>query len=114
MHPKNDKILLIINDKANKVGEELFESLRNRYQNNLQESMKDSEFVFSYVDLVYCKCHKMNLNCVGSLIDSPDWIKSKKSKLIPINKKVKNPKICYICQERFGHSKCKLKYSVPK
>ena len=36
---------------------ELFDSLKNRYQNNL-ESMKGSEFVFDYVQLLYYKCHK--------------------------------------------------------
>ena len=38
----------MINDEASKVIEELFDSLKNRYQNNLQ-SMKGSEFVFDYV-----------------------------------------------------------------
>ena len=36
--------------------------------------MKCSEFVFDYVNLLYYKCHKINLNCGGSYIDSPDWI----------------------------------------
>ena len=33
-----------------------FDSLKNRYQNNLQ-SIKDSEFVLDYVQFLYCKCH---------------------------------------------------------
>ena len=37
----------MINDEAN----ELFNSLKNRYQNNL-ELMKSSEFLFSYI--YYC------------------------------------------------------------
>ena len=40
--------------------------------------MKDSEFVFDYVQLLYYKCHKINLNRDGSYIDSPDWINRKK------------------------------------
>ena len=39
----------------------LFYSLKNRYQKIL-ESMKDSEFIFDYVHLLYCKCHKINPN----------------------------------------------------
>ena len=35
----------MINDEPDKVIKELFNSLKNRYQNNLK-SMKDSEFVF--------------------------------------------------------------------
>ena len=40
----------MINDEADKVIKQLFGSLENRYQNNL-ESMKGSEFVFDYVHL---------------------------------------------------------------
>ena len=76
----------MINDEADEVIEELFKSLKNRHQNNL-ESMKGSEFVFNYVHLLYCKCHKINPNRGGSYIDSLDWIKSKKATINPINKK---------------------------
>ena len=65
---------------------ELFYSLKNRYQNNL-ESMKSSEFVFDYVQLLYYKCHKINFSCGGAYIDSPDWIKNKKARINHINKK---------------------------
>ena len=64
------------NDKTDEIIEELFDSLKNRYQNNL-ESMKGSEFVSDYVQLLYYKCHKINPNCCRSYIDSPDWIKNK-------------------------------------
>ena len=56
---------------------EPFDSLKKRYQNNF-ESIKVSKFIFDYVHLLYDKGHKINLNCVGSYIDSPDWIKKKK------------------------------------
>ena len=49
--------------------------------------MKGSEFTFDYVNLSYCKCHKINLNLGGSYIDSPDQIKNKKATINPINKK---------------------------
>ena len=62
----------MINDKADEVVEELFESLCNRYQNNLENWMKGSEFVFNYVHLLCYKCHKINAYCGGSYIDSPD------------------------------------------
>ena len=41
--------------------------------------MNDSKFVFDYRHLLYYKCHKINRNCPKSYIDSPDWIKIKKS-----------------------------------
>ena len=84
MHSKSDNIKIMINDEAGEVMEELFKSLKNRYQSNL-ESMKGSWFVFDYVHLLYYKCHKINPNRFGSYIDSPDWIK--KAAISPINKK---------------------------
>ena len=41
--------------------------------------MEGSVFVFDYVQLLHCKCHKINLNHGRSHVDSPDWIKSKKA-----------------------------------
>ena len=38
----------MVSDEADEVIEELFDSLKNRYQNNL-ESTNNSEFVFDYV-----------------------------------------------------------------
>ena len=86
MHSKSDNIEITINDEADEVMKKLFDSLKNRYQNNL-ESMKGSDFVFDYVHLFYYKCHKINLNRGASYIDSPYWIKNKKATINPINKK---------------------------
>ena len=66
----------MINDKVDEIIKELLDLLKNRYQNNL-ESMKNSEFVFVYVQLLYYKCHKINLNRGGSYIDSPELTKNK-------------------------------------
>ena len=75
MHSKTDIIKIMMNDEADEVIEELFESLKKRYQNKLEESMKGSEFVFDYVHLLYFKCHKINPIYCGSYIDFPDWMK---------------------------------------
>ena len=48
--------------------------------------MKGSELVFYYFNLLYYKCHKINPNCGGSNIDSPNWIKNKKATVYPIKK----------------------------
>ena len=45
------KVIIMINNEADEVMKELFGSIKNRYQNNL-ESMKGSEFVFDYVYLL--------------------------------------------------------------
>ena len=71
MHSKSDNIQMVINDEADEVIKELFDSLKNKYQNNL-ESMKGSEFVFHYFYLLSYKCHKINPNRDGLYIDSLD------------------------------------------
>ena len=75
MHSKSDNIEIMINDETDEVIKELFDSLKNRYQNNL-DLIKGSDFVFDYVQLLSYKCHKINPNHSGSYIDSPDWIKN--------------------------------------
>ena len=59
MQSKSDSMEIMINDEADEVMKELFDSLKTKYQNNL-ESMKERKFVFDYVCLLYCKCHKIN------------------------------------------------------
>ena len=86
MHSKSNNIEIMINDETDKVIKELFESLKKTFQNNL-ELIKGSKFVFSDVDLLYYKCHKINLHRGGSYIDSPDWLKNKKATINPINKR---------------------------
>ena len=54
-----------MNDEADEIIGECFDSLKNRQQNNT-ESMKGSEFVFDYVPLFYYKCHKVDPNYGGS------------------------------------------------
>ena len=61
----------MINDEADEIIKVLSDLVKNRYQNNL-ESMKGSDFVFDYVQLLYYKCHKINPICGGSYIGSPD------------------------------------------
>ena len=61
MHSKSDNIDIMISGDVDEVIKELFDSFKNRFQNNL-ELMKGSEFVFDYVQLLYYKCHKINPN----------------------------------------------------
>ena len=51
----------------------------SRHQTGLETSKKGGKFLFDYVHLLYYKCHKINFKRGGSYIDSPDWIKNKKS-----------------------------------
>ena len=55
-----------------------FKSLRSRYQENLETSMRESDSIFDSVQLMYYKVHVL-LVYYGSYIDSPDRIKKEKS-----------------------------------
>ena len=87
MHSKSDNIELMINNKAEEVIEELFETFLNRHQIGLETSIRDSDFVFDCFYLLYYKCHKIKFKLDGSFTDSPNWIKNKKETRNPINKK---------------------------
>ena len=51
MYLKSNKIEIMINDKADKVIEELFQSLLSRYQIRLETSNKGNKFVFNGINL---------------------------------------------------------------
>ena len=79
IHSRNDNIKFTSYNDSNEVVDELFDAFRSRYQGNLETSMRGSDFNFDSVQLMCYKCHKENFGCSGSYIDSPDWIKKKKS-----------------------------------
>ena len=64
---------------------ELFKSLLQRYQENLQEKMKGSDFAFDGVNYLYYDLNKISISKGGSYIDSPKWLKGKKSTKNPKN-----------------------------
>ena len=71
MHSTSDNISLTPYN-ANEVVNELFESLSSKQQDNLETSMRGSDFIFDSVQLMYYKCHKVNFKRGGSLIDILD------------------------------------------
>ena len=58
--------------------EELFKSFLQKYQEELEESMRGSEFIFDSVDALYYNLNKVSLSRSRSYIDSPKWLKNKK------------------------------------
>ena len=53
MYSKSDNIELMISDKADEIIEDFFQSLLSRYQIGLETSMKDSDFIFDCIHLLY-------------------------------------------------------------
>ena len=58
MHLKRNNIDVWTYDNVNDVVDELFESLLSRYHIGLETSMRESDFIFDLVQLLYYKCHK--------------------------------------------------------
>ena len=52
----------MIGNETDEIIEELFGSLLQRYQEDQEESMKVTEFVFDGVNLWYYNFHKVSLN----------------------------------------------------
>ena len=62
MHSKSDNIEFMVYDNAHEVIEELFESLLNRCQKELETSIRSSDFISNCIHLMYYKLHKINRN----------------------------------------------------
>ena len=72
----------MICDGGYKVIEKRFESFLNKYQSALKTSLTSKNFILDFVHFI---------NRFGSYIDFPDWIKSEKATINPINKNIINP-----------------------
>ena len=70
---------------TDEVIEELFKSFLQKYEDNLQEKMKGSHFEFDGVNFLYYDFNNISINRGGSSIDSPKWLKNKKSTINPKN-----------------------------
>ena len=86
MHWKSNNIKFTSYNDANEVVDKLFNSFNSKYQDNLEKSKRESEFIFDSVQWMHYKSHTVNFRCGGSYIDSPGWIKKKKATINPKNK----------------------------
>ena len=84
MHTRSDNEEIINGSDTEEIIEELFKSFLQKYEKNLQEKMKGSDFEFDGVNVLYY-FNKININRGGSYIDSPKWLKNKKSTINPKN-----------------------------
>ena len=65
MHSTSKNINFTSYNDANEVVDELFQSVRSRYQGNLETSMRRNDFIFDSVQLMYYKCHEVNFRRCG-------------------------------------------------
>ena len=77
MHTRSDNEELMNASDTDDIIKELFKSLLQRYQENLQEKIRGSDFAFDGVNFLYYDFNKISINKGGSYIDSPKWLKIK-------------------------------------
>ena len=83
MHTRSDNIEIMIGDDNDDIIEELFKSFIQKYEENLQNKMRGLDFDFDRVNFLYYDFNEISLNRGGSYIDSPKWLKDKKSTINP-------------------------------
>ena len=87
MYPKSINAEFMIGRDTNEVIEDLFKSLLQGYQENLEEKIKGSEFFFDGVNSLYYDLNKISLDRGGSDIKSERWLEEKQATINPQNKK---------------------------
>ena len=87
---KSKNIEILICNEKDDIINELFEPFKQEeflkyfwtYQEGLEEKMRESEFVFKSVDLLYYSLHKTRLRRDKSYI-KPEWLRNKRATINP-------------------------------
>ena len=85
MYTRSDSTEVMFGDDNDDIIDQLLESLLKKYEENLRNKMRGSEFEFDGVNFLYYEFNKTSINRGGSYIDSPKWLKDKKSTINPKN-----------------------------
>ena len=85
MYARIDNVEIMFGDDNDDIIEQRFESLLQKYEENVQNKMRGSDFEFDGVNLLYYDFNKTSINRGGSYIDSSKWLKDKKSTVNPKN-----------------------------
>ena len=85
MYTSSDNEEFMNADDTDEVIKSLFKSFLQRFEENLQEKRRGSNFEFDSVNFFYYNFNKTSIYRGGSYIDSPKWLKDKKSTINPKN-----------------------------
>ena len=75
MRTRSDNIEIMIGKDNDDIIEELFKSFIQKYEENLQNKMRGSDFEFDGVSFLYYDFNEISLNRGGSYTDSPKWLR---------------------------------------
>ena len=79
MYTRSNAAEFMNGSETEEIIESLYRSLLQNYNDNLQEKMKGFDFVFNGINYFYYDLNRVSISKGGSYIDSPKWIKDKKS-----------------------------------
>ena len=85
MYTRSDNEEFMSGDDTSEIIKLLFESFLQRFEENLQNKMRGSEFEFDGINFFYYNFNKTSIYRGGSYIDPPKWLKDKKSTINPKN-----------------------------
>ena len=85
MYARSDNEEFINGDDTSEIIKEHVKSFLQKYEENLQEKMRGSDFEFDGVNVLYYDFNKTSIYRGRSHIDSPKWLKDKKSTINPKN-----------------------------
>ena len=83
MHTRSVNEEFMNGSNTDEVIKALLKSISQKYQENLQEKMKGSDFAFDGINYLYYDLNKITISKGGSYIDFPKWLKNKKSTINP-------------------------------
>ena len=81
MYTRSTPEEIIIGCETEEVAENLIMQLLQKYQGNLQNKMKGSDFIFNGIYYLYYDLNRITISKGGSYIESPKWLKDKKCKI---------------------------------
>ena len=79
MYTRSDNEEFMSGDDTNEIIKLLFESFLQRFEENLQNKKRGLEFEFDGISFFYYSFNKTSIYRGGTYIDSPKWLKDKKS-----------------------------------
>ena len=83
MYTRNDNEEFMSGDDTDEIIKLLFESFLQRFEENLQNKMRGSEFEFDGINFFYYSFNKMSRYRGGTYIDSPKWLRNRKLTINP-------------------------------
>ena len=78
MYSRSTPEEIISGSETEEITEKLIKSLLQKYQDNLQNKLKGSDFIFNGVNYLFYDLNRITISKGGSYIESPNWLKDKK------------------------------------